>query len=96
MGTSRLRKRVKRIEERLEEIMATLDEVLADVQAEKTQVDSLVALTTGIKKQLDDLLAGKLTPQDQAKVDAIFGAVQANRQEVVDAINANTPKPPAP
>ncbi len=75
----------------------TLDDVLADVTDEKTQIDSLAALTTGLKAQLDAVLAGALTPAQQAKVDAIFTAVDANKAAVVTAINANTPAAtPAP
>lgn len=85
------------IEKGFKKIMPTLDEVLQDVSDEKTQIDSLTTLTAGIKKQLDDVLAGSLTPAQQAKVDAIFAAVEANKQEVVDSINANTtPTPPPP
>lgn len=71
----------------------TLDEILADVTEEGTQIDSLVALTAGIKAQLDSVLAGVLTPEQQAKVDAIFTAVESNKTKVVDAINANDSDP---
>jgi hypothetical protein len=70
--------------------MATLDEIITAVTEQDTQIDSLATLTAGIKKQLDDILAGALTPDQQAKVDAIFAGLQANTQEVVAAINANT------
>jgi hypothetical protein len=83
------RKEVKRI-------MATLDEVLADVQAEKTVDDSLIALTSSIKDQLDKILAGGLTPDQQAKVDAIFAGIEANKKAVADAVVANTVNVPQP
>lgn len=83
-----------RIEGKVGKIMATLDETLAEVTAERTQIDSLSTLTSGIKKQLDDILAGQLPADVQAKVDALFRGVEANKQAVVDAINANTPAPP--
>ena len=73
-------------------IMATLDEVLTDVADEGTQIDSLSVLVAGMKQQLADALAGTtLPPAVQAKVDAVFAGVEANKQKVVDAINANTP-----
>lgn len=76
---------------KLEVMMPTLDEVLADVQAESTQIDSLATLTAGIKQQLIDALAGTvLPPEVQAKVDAVWAGVEANKAKVVDAINANT------
>ena len=77
-----------------EKIMASLDETLAAVQAESTVDDSIIALLTGIKAQLDAALAGGLTPEAQAKVDAIFAAAQANSQKVSDAVTANTPAAP--
>ena len=72
----------------------SLDDVLADVTDEKTQIDSLTTLTAGLKAQLDAVLAGSLTPEQQAKVDAIFAAVETNKKAVVDSINANTPAAP--
>jgi glutamate-1-semialdehyde aminotransferase len=79
--------------------MATLDELLQDVSDESTQIDSLATLTAGLKQQLQDALSGaNLPPAVQAKVDAVFAAVDANKGKVVDAINANTPAatPPTP
>jgi hypothetical protein len=76
----------------------TLDEVLADVTEESTVIDSLATLTAGIKTQLDAALKGALTLEQQAKVDAIFAAVEANKKKVADAITANTTvvTPPTP
>lgn len=88
-----LNERLDRIEGELTKIMATLDETLAAVTEESGKVDSLSSLVTGIKKQLDDVLAGQLPADVQAKVDAIFAGVQANKQKVVDAINANDNDP---
>lgn len=84
------------------QIMATLDEVLTDVAAESTQIDSLSTLTAGLKQQLADALAGTtLPPATQAKIDAVFAGVEANKAKVVTAINTNTaaaavPVVPAP
>lgn len=74
-----------------ERIMATLDETLAAVTAEGTKVDSIIALLTGIKAQLDAVLAGGLTPDVQAKVDAIFAQATTNAAKIDAAITANTP-----
>lgn len=73
----------------------TLDATLADVQSESTVIDGLITLTAGIKSQLDAVLAGALTPDQQAKVDAIFAAVEENKEKVSAAITANTPAAPA-
>ena len=74
----------------LEAIMHTLEDTLAAVQAEKTSEDSLIALCTGIKKQLDDALGGTLTPSQQMRVDAIFNAITDNKSAVDAAVTANT------
>lgn len=74
--------------------MATLDQVLQDVTDESTLDDSIITLLTGIKAQLDAVLAGGLTPEVQAKVDAIFTAAEANKAKVAAAIAANTPAAP--
>ncbi len=81
-----------------EKIMATLQQVLDAVTAEKTAIDSLAALTAGLKQQLADALSGVTLPAEvQAKVDAVFAGVESNKQEVLDALAANTPAPvPAP
>ncbi len=79
----------------LEKIMASLDDVLADVTAESTKLDSLTAFVAGLKQQLADALAGaNLPPAVQSKVDAIFAAVETNKQKVQDALDANVPPVP--
>jgi hypothetical protein len=82
------------IKGKVDHIMPTLDEVLADVADEKTKIDSLTTLVAGIKKQLDDILAGQLPPEVQAKVDAVFAGVEANKAEVQASIDANTTPTP--
>lgn len=82
---------------RLEYIMATLDEVLADVNEESTKLDSLAVFIAGLKQQIADALAGvTLPPAVQAKVDAVFAGVEANKAKVVAAMDANVPPPPEP
>ena len=90
-----------RLNDNLEKFMSDIDDfvasVLAKVSAEKTQVDSMVALLHSIKTQLADALAGeKLSPAATAKLAAIMPALEANTTEITDAINANTDlAPPA-
>jgi uncharacterized protein YoxC len=73
-------------------LMATLDQILADVTAESTAIDSVVALIDGLKKQLADALAGVTLPAAvQAKVDAIFTGTEANAAKVAAALAANVP-----
>jgi hypothetical protein len=95
--------RLRRIESLLESvlhqggrIMATLDDIIASVDSEDAVDDSIIALLTGIKAQLDAVLAGGITPAQQAKVDAIFAKVEASKAKVAAAVVANTPaEPPA-
>lgn len=81
--------------ERLDKIMATLDETLALVTAEGTKDDSIIVLMNGIKDQLATALGGALSPDAQAKVDAIFAQATANSSKIQAAIDANTPVAPA-
>lgn len=71
--------------------MASLDETLAKVTEEDTDIDSVIALVTGLKQQLADALAGaNLPPDTQAKVDAIFAQASASAGKIVTALGANT------
>lgn len=73
--------------------MPTLDETLAKVTETRGRINSLTALTAGIKARLDEILAGALTPEQQAKVDAVFAEVDAAKDDVDTAINANDDDP---
>lgn len=76
---------------KLKSIMKTLDDILIEVQEERTLTGSLITLLNGIKKRLEDALSGTtLPPAAQAKVDQVFVDLEANKQQIVDALNANT------
>jgi len=88
--------RLKRIEAMLlvahydlEKCMRTLDEVLAKVTEQTTALDSVKSLIVGLKQQLEEALSGVLTPDQQAKVDAIFAAAETNSDKITEALNAN-------
>ena len=74
-------------------IRKTLDDILNDVGDESTKIDSLGTFVAGLKQQLADALAGVLTPAQQAKVDAIFAAVETNKAKVVAAMDQNVTVP---
>jgi hypothetical protein len=85
------------IKRKLERIMHTLDDVLADVAEESSKIDSLTVFIAGLKQQIADALAGvTLPPAVQAKVDAVFDAVEVNKGKVVTAMDANVPPAPEP
>jgi hypothetical protein len=83
---------IRKLEKQIALMAATLDSILAKVTDEETLEDSLIALVGGLKQQLADALSGTTLPAaTQAKVDAIFTAVEAQSQKMTDAITANTP-----
>ncbi len=83
-----LKNRVNTLEVKVNEMSKSLDDVISEVALEKTAIDSLVTLVAGLKQQLADALAGVvLSPATQAKIDEVFANVEANKQEIVDALN---------
>jgi archaellum component FlaC len=82
---------------RLEELMAdthkSLDDIISDIQELKTREEGLIELVSGVRQQIDAL---GLPPDQQAKVDAIFDAVEERKQAIQNAIDANTPPPTTP
>ena len=86
--TMMLRGKLNRIIISQEHIMATLDDIVADVTAETTAIASVATLIQGLRDQIAN--AG-LTPADQAKVDAIFAAAEANKAALATALDANVP-----
>jgi uncharacterized protein YoxC len=73
-------------------IMATLKDIQDDVTAEKTVIDSAVALLAGLSQQLKDAIAAN----DPAALQAIVDGLDANKAELAAAVTANTPAAPAP
>ena len=82
-----LHQQVDRILTKLEIEMRSLDDVLSDVADERTKIDSLIALTNGLRDQVKALPG--LSAENQAKVDQIFDAVESNKAAVVTALDAN-------
>lgn len=67
----------------------TLDEALASVTAADAGVDSLIALFDVKKKALADALAGvTLSPEQQAKVNAVFDMSTADAAKTQAALVA--------
>ncbi len=80
-------------EERDKKLMATLDDLVAAASAEDTKIDSLIALVMELKAKVDAIVAGELTPAQQAQIDAAFAAISDNPDRIQAAIDANTPAP---
>ncbi len=72
-----------------EKIMALLDDIVTKVTNLKTVDDSVVTLLTDLKTKLDAAIASG----DQAKLQAVSDALDAQTQELSDAVTANTPAP---
>lgn len=66
----------------------TVDDILAKVTAEKTVVDSAVALLSQLSQAIKD--AGT----DPAKLQALSDAIDAQQSELASAVTANTPAAP--
>ena len=89
---------LNRIEEKIERLLkgvnrmaATLDQVLQDVTDESTIEDSIITLLAGIQAQLTAALAGtSISAKNQAKIDAIFSGLEANKAKIAAAVSANS------
>lgn len=75
-----------------EKLMATLDDDIAAVAAQSTQIDGVSTLITSLEQKIADALSGTTLPAPvQAKVDALFTALQTNSGKIATAINTGTP-----
>jgi hypothetical protein len=73
--------------------MASIDDLTQSVAEESTLEDSVLTLLNGIKQQLADALSGTTLPTAvQAKVDAAFASLEANKAKLAAAVTANTPQ----
>ncbi len=87
---------IQQLAHKINKMSATLDQVLQDVNDESTMEDSVITLLNGIQSQLAAALSGAtLPPATQAKVDAVFAGLEANKTKVAAAIVANTPAAPS-
>lgn len=76
----------------MSKITDQLDAILADTAAEKTQIASLKTFIAGLQQQLTDAIAAAGGGSDIVnKVNDIFAAVEANKADLADALNAGTP-----
>lgn len=80
---------------RMEKIMTTMDDVLQQVYDQRGQIESLAALTAGLKSRLEAAIAsaGAINPAQQAQIDKVFAELDANRAAITKAINANDDDP---
>jgi hypothetical protein len=81
-------KDLKQIKGDLKMALVTLDTLTQDVADETTLDASIIALLDNISAQL------KAAGNDQAKLDALDAAINANKAAIAAAIQANTPAPP--
>lgn len=73
----------------------TFDETLAAVAEMKTVEDGLIALTDSLKAKVDAIVAGSLTPEQQAALDQIFNQIAAAKTAAAEALLRDTPAAPA-
>ncbi len=72
----------------VEILMITVDQIIEKVEQQGTTLDSLNAFVEGLHQQIKDL---QLNAPDQAKIDALFAAVNSHDKKLDDAFTANTP-----
>lgn len=75
-------------------VQQQVEQLIAEVNNQETKLDSLIALTSGLKQRLDEILAdATVPPAVQNKIDELFAELSQNSQKIDDAIAANTPNP---
>lgn len=77
--------------EKVNQMAATLDDVKAAVTAQGTVIQSAITLLTDLKTKLDQAIASG----DMNKVQEIATALESQRQQLADAVVANTPAQPS-
>lgn len=73
---------------KLEVLMSTIQEALVAVKECNDKADSLILLVQNMAEQIKAIPA--MTPEQQAAVDAIVAEADAQKGEIVAAIEANT------
>lgn len=89
--------RLQRVEEYF---MSKLEDLLSAVEAQQTKIDSLIALTDGLHKQVLEAMGETITPSQAIRINQVFESVIANSVDIENALTANTveaaPAEPAP
>lgn len=89
-----LESRVTLLEGKVKTIMATLDDALTDIAAINTLDDSILAMLKHVQDELAAALSGTTIPADvQAKIDAVFSGLEAEKAKLSAAVTANTTTP---
>jgi chromosome segregation ATPase len=83
-----IQQQVEELVAQMSEFRARLDQIVATVNKQSSQLASLNTFIEGLQEAIR--LQG-LSPEDQAKIDAIFAQLQANDQRIADAFTENTP-----
>ena len=72
--------------------MTTINDVITDVTAETSLETSLVTLLSNVQAQLTEALKNVSVPvATQDQINSIFGALEANKTALTNALTANTP-----
>ena len=72
------------------EMAKTLDDILANVAENETLLSGLSTMISGLREQLAVAL-NDLSPEQQAKVDAIFAEIDKNQEKMIAAMATNVP-----
>jgi hypothetical protein len=83
---------VRAMQEREMVMDHNIDDLLSDLADERTQTGSLIALNNSLRTQISAALASVSIPEDVAKkINQAFDAVEANKSDIMNSININTP-----
>lgn len=80
-----------RLQNMEEKFMSQLEDLLGAVEAQQTQIDSLITLTEGLHKQVIEAMGETITPSQKMRIAQVFEAVTANSVDIENALKANTP-----
>ena len=87
---------LRSLQQGLTKMAHTLDDTLALITAQGTKLDSLDAFVDGLRKEVASETAGQISPEIQAKIDAVFDRASANTDKIDAALNANVTAPVNP
>lgn len=74
----------------MEKRMSTLDDLLGAVEAQRTKIDSLIALAGSLHEAVLAAMGETITPSQKMRIDAVFKMVQDESSAIDAAMTANT------
>ena len=82
---------LKSLIEGITNMAVNFEQIEADIVANRTATDAVIALLTSVAQQLRDLIATGTDPFIQAKIDGIALSIEQNTASLNNAVTSNTP-----